>query len=372
LSYETVDDAIPPEELPYERLPQVLLSAELPHGPSRPRYSVGGEFVSFERDVGLAGERLDLRPAATLPLHNAFAFVTPTVAARHTAYSLRGVTGDTEPARTLGVFSVDGGLIFEADRRSGSRGYTQTLEPRLFYLYVPYEDQDHLPNFDTALPDFSFENLFRENRFVGADRIGDANQVTAALTTRLLDEAGRERLRASIGQIYYFADRRVSLTPGTIETRHYSDLAAQVRAQLARRWYLRTDLQWDPRDAATRDSSVYLQFRPAANKIINVGHRYSDDLQEQVDLSTQWPVGRRWTLMARSNYSLWEDTNIDSYAGFQYHACCWVGRVYARRYLVRDQGQTDSVMFEFEITGLASLGQSPVSPLRENAFMLDD
>jgi LPS-assembly protein len=372
LNYETVDEAIPAADRPYERLPQLLFSAQLPHLPSRPRYGVDGEFVSFERDVGLAGDRLDLRPAVSLPLRNTFGFITPTVAARHTAYRLRGVTDDVEPTRTLGVFSLDSGLIFERERRHGSRGFTQTLEPRLFYLYVPYENQDELPNFDTALPDFSFDNLFRENRFVGADRVGDANQVTAALTTRLLDETGRERLRASIGQIYHFADRRVTLTPGLTETRGYSDVAAEARAQLARRWYLRTDLEWDPRDGTTRDSSIYLQFRPAANKIINVGHRYTQDEQEQIDVSTQWPVGRRWTLAARSNYSVWEDTNIDSYAGFQYHACCWVGRLYARHYLVRDQGQVDSVMFEFEITGLASLGQSPVSPLRENAFMLGD
>lgn len=372
LSYETVDEAILPGDRPYERLPQVLFSGQLPHAPGRPRYDMDGEFVSFERDVSPVGDRLDLRPAVSLPLRNAFGFVTPTVAARHTAYRLRGETGDVEPTRTLPLFSLDSGLIFERDRRYGSRGYTQTLEPRLFYLYVPYEDQGHLPNFDTAMPDFSFDNLFRENRFIGADRIGDANQLTAALTTRLLDESGRERLRASIGQIYYFADRRVNLVPGLVETRDYSDLAAEARAQLARRWYLRSDLQWDARDGTTRDSSVYLQFRPAANKIINVGHRYTQEEQEQVDLSMQWPVGQRWTLLARSNYSLWEDTNIDSYAGFQYHACCWAGRVYARRHLVRDQGQIDSVMFEFELTGLASLGQSPISPLRENAFMLDD
>lgn len=372
VSYETLDETIPPDERPYERVPQVLFSARLPHDPSRPRYGVDGEFVSFDHDEGSAGDRLDLQPTVSLPLRNAYAYLTPTVGARHTAYRLRDTTGDLEPTRTLGTFSLDGGLIFERDRAFGSRGYTQTLEPRLFYLYVPYENQDHLPNFDTALSDFNLDNLFRENRFVGGDRVGDANQVTAALTTRLLDETGRERVRGGIGQIYYFADRRVNLTPGVVETRDYSDVAAQARAQIAARWYLRSDLQWDPREDAVRDSSVYLQFRPAMNKIVNVGHRYDDEDQEQVDLSVQWPVGRRWTLMARSNYSLWEDTNIDSYAGFQYHACCWAGRIYARRYLVRDEGQFDSVMFEFEITGLASLGQSPVSPLRENAFMLDD
>lgn len=372
MSYETVDESIPASDAPYERLPQVLFNVQAPPAPAMPSYGIGGEFVSFERDAGVVGDRLDLRPAVSLPLRNAFGFLTPTLAVRHTAYSLQNTTVDTEPTRTLPMFSLDSGLVFERDQRYGSRNYTQTLEPRLYYLYVPYENQDHLPNFDTDLPDFSFDNLFRENRFTGADRVGDANQATAALTTRLLDEAGRERVRASIGQIYYFADRRVNLTPGQVETDAYSDIAAEARAQLARRWYLRGGLQWDPRDATTRDSSVYLQFRPAADRIINVGHRYTKEEQEQVDVSTQWPVGQRWTLMARGNYSLWEDTNIDSYAGFQYHACCWIARLYARRYLVRDQGQVDNIMFEFELTGLASLGQSPVSPLRENAFMLGD
>jgi len=272
------------------------------------------------------------------------------------------------------VFSLDSGLIFERDSRWGERRYTQTLEPRLYYLYLPRKNQDALPNFDTGAADLSFSNLFRDNRFAGGDRLGDSNQVTAALTTRFIDEKdGAERGRASIGRIYYLADRQVNLPAGPSGTAA-SDVVGEATATLIGNWHARTAAQWNRMDDHMQKYNFYLQYNPAKNRIVNVGKRFSRNDLEQADLSTEWPIAGRWTFRARSLYSLRDSRNVDSYAGVEYNACCWALRVVSSRRLVvdtqRDNAATQvkSIMLELELTGLSKLGHVPDSPLRESVF----
>jgi LPS-assembly protein len=271
------------------------------------------------------------------------------------------------------VFSLDSGLIFERDSHWGDHLFTQTLEPRLYYLYIPAKNQDSLPNFDTALPEFSFFNLFRDNRFSGGDRISDANQLTAAVTTRFINDAdGTERGRASLGRIYYFADREVNLPAGTGST-SASDIVGEATATLASHWHARSHAQWNRIDSRLDKYSVYLQYNPAKDRIVNLGKRFSRDELEQTDISTEWPLATRWTLRARSLYSQRDHRNVESFAGVEYNACCWALRVVAGRRLVYDTlnntaSQSNSIMFELELTGLSRLGNVPDSPLRESVF----
>jgi LPS-assembly protein len=243
---------------------------------------------------------------------------------------------------------------------------TQTLEPRLFYLYVPYRNQDALPNFDTSIPDFSFSNLFRDNRFIGGDRIGDANQLTAALTTRFFDgDSGAERLRASVGRIQYFADRRVNIPAATVTDRH-SDWAAEAVARLQGYWYASSAVQWNPE--TTEKSNVYIQYNPDAHRIVNIGQRHLHDQVDQTDISAEWPVRGRWTFRGRSLYSERDRRNVETYAGFQYNACCWAARVLLDRRYSDPGGQGTSVLFELELNGLGKFGAVPDSPLTQSLF----
>jgi LPS-assembly protein len=371
--YQTIDPTIALTDRPYARLPQLNLSTNIPVKPNSANYYFESEAVNFERSVGVTGERLNLSPALSLPFENSYGFVTPRIGVRHIAYHLSN-TQDETPSLTRGVFSVDGGLMFERDSRWGERLFTQTLEPRLYYLYVPAKGQDGLPNFDTGVPDLSFSNLFRDNRFTGGDRIGDSNQITAALTTRFIDEKdGSERGRASLGRIYYLADRQVNLPAGPSGAAS-SDIVGEAAATLAGNWHARSTVQWNRVDDHLQRYNYYLQYNPAKNRIVNIGKRYSRGELEQTDVSTEWPIAGRWTFRARSLYSQRDRRNVDSYAGVEYNACCWALRILGSRRLSVDTvnnnaaTQNTSIMLELELTGLSKLGHIPDSPLRESVF----
>jgi LPS-assembly protein len=365
LAYQTIDPTIAPADEPYDRLPQLNLSARPPSPPGRPGFLFESEFNNFQRDESLTGERLGLRLSVDWPFRKSYGFIIPRVSVYNIDYGLDvDPPQDETPGVTVPAFSLDNGLVFERQGR-----FIQTLEPRLYYLYVPFKNQDDLPNFDTSLPTLTFDNLFRENRFIGGDRIGDTNQLTAALTTRLLGATdGVEHLRFSLGQIYYFEDREVNLTPGVVEMRDTSDLVAEIAGRFAEKWYGRATVQWNNDIRETERSDFFLQYQPAAEKIVNLRYSFQNLDFEQVDVSTLWPVSRRWTLAASSSYSLEDSRNLESYAGFQYRSCCWALRFFARRRLDSEEQQVNDVLLQFELTGLARLGDVPDSPLRQSVF----
>ena len=394
-TYQTLDITIPIAEQPYQRLPQLLLRADSPSGPNRLHTAFEGEWVNFYRptnildDPGIidppyAGQRLDLQPSVSLPLRNSYLYFTPKLAYRYTSWRLSTNTDgdnpdpDESPVRTLPIYSLDSGVVLERSDKAYGKAYTQTLEPRAYYVYIPYKNQDSLPVFDAALPTFSFANFFRENRFVGADRVGDANQLTAAVTSRFLLADGVEQARVSLGQVSFFSDQRVNLPPSGTRIRTRSDLIAEVSARLGRAWYLRSGLQWDSQKGDTRKSSLYGHYRPADDRIVNLGYRYTDNLpgtdekpEELADVSTQWPLTERWTGVARWNYSLPESRTVQAYAGLQYASCCWAVRVAARHRLQPDNTVENSWQFEFELGGLAKMGESLEAPLKQGQFIFE-
>ena len=194
------------------------------------------------------------------------------------------------------------------------------------YLYVPYRNQDDMPVFDTGLPDLNLVQLFRTNRYVGADRLGDANQVNVGITTRLLDaDRGRQFLSATLGQAYYFEQPRVPAAgrtgPRTVDVRH----GRQVELSAFKDWNARFGYQWNPDQSLTERSEVFLQYRPAGDNVVNLGYRFRRDLLEQFDVSTAWPI-KNWHAFARWVYSLNEDKTLDQFVGFEYSSCCWAFR----------------------------------------------
>ncbi len=374
--HQTVDKTISPESRPYARLPQLLLSANTPTVSERTQYHFSSELVRFHRaGVSITGNRLNLMPAVSYPVLRSYGFLTPKIGVRHIGYNLSG-TSDTSPSVAAGFFSLDSGLFFDRDFALSGWNYTQTLEPRLYYLYTPRKDQDHLPNFDSGAPGISFPGLFRDQRLDGGDRIGDANQMTLALTSRVLDsDDGAERLRGSIGRIYYFADRRVNIPAGTT-TDNGSDIVVEAAARLKSNWFINGTAQLDPGNRRTQQSNVYLQYNPTRNKIVNIGQRFTRNDLMQRDISFEWPLVARWSIRARALDSLREDRSLESYVGAQYQSCCWAFRAILGRRLIESDTTTNRfkhgkfIMFELELTGLAShkRGDLPESPLKQSAF----
>jgi len=367
--YQTIDDSIASAGRPYERLPQVIFNAKLPDQHFGLDYALRAEAVHFNREDSVTGSRFDIEPSISLPLRNSYGFITPKIGLRYTKYDLDNTLAgtDSSPDRSVPIFSIDSGLFFERDTSFGGQAITQTLEPRLYYLNIPERSQDNLivdesgrdVVFDSGLFDFSFDQLFRENRFSGADRVGDANQLTAAVTTRFIEQAsGIERASASIGQIFYFDDREVTLPNRLVDTDNNSDIVAEASARFTKNLSARAGIQWDPNENQTNKGVASLRYQSDDNHIINLAYRQRRDLLEQTDLSINWPLSKQWNAVARWNYSLQRERTIDSFAGLEYENCCWIVRVVGREYIndLEQEDENFSLLLQLELKGLTSFG----------------
>lgn len=378
--FQTVDEDIAADDRPHARLPQIKFDANSGKLPLGVRANMAGEFVYFDKNDDITGVRLDFQPRLTLPVVRDAWFFKPSAAFRFTYYNLNNTdnpdntneTIESTSSRNVSSLSIDSGLFF--DRLLDDRGSVQTLEPRIFYLRVPFANQSNIPVFDSSAFDFSISQLFRENRFSGADRIADANQLSLALTTRTINgDDGSELFSASIGQIRFFEDRRVTLSPlSEAETRDTSDFVGEIATTLSDDWLARGTIQWNPDETSTVRSSLALGYRPSPNHIVNVAHRVvrnqeRQERTEQIDLSALWKISEAWRIAGRWNYSLDADQSIESLLGIEYESCCWAFRFAARRYIADNGDDHDSrVYLQLVLKGLAPLGQN-YGALLENA-----
>ena len=372
------DYTLTEQRLPYYRAPRLYANWERPHTP----WLVTGvdadltRFAHYDSEAKPGGSRVDIKPWVSMPLEGAAWFVRPTLAWRYTAYNLENAlaeqldasTPDTSPSRSLPIASVDAGLFFDRDATFRGERYLHTLEPRLFYLNVPYRYQDDLPRFDTRNLTFSWGQLFRDNRYSGADRQADANQLTLALSTRMLRESdGMEKLALSFGQIRYFDDSRVGLNgnSGQIEAGK-SSWVAEGSYAINDRWTFNAGYQWDPK--TRRDDLVAMRTRYLLGDqgIVNLGYRYRRSPRlEQVDFSFLYPINATWSLVGRYYYSLHEQQVLEGIAGIQWDSCCLSVRLVGRHYVRNRLGETnDSIQLEVEFKGLSSAGPDLEDRLR--------
>lgn len=372
--FQTLDQLLKETSRPYSRLPQVVFNMpglDLPYGP---RLLLNGEYVNFDRSSGVTGQRLDLEPGISLPLRASWGFVEPKVTGRYTSYQLDGNASGTDdsPDRTLYTASIDSGLLFDRSTSWFGHAMTQTLEPRLFYLYVPYEDQDDLPLFDTSELDFNFDNLFRTNRYAGRDRVGDANQLTLALSSAYLSDVdGSELFRASLGQIYYFEDRKVGVPGAPPDTDSSSSFLAQVQGRMAGNLFYRAGLQYDPHldDEQVRQSFAQISYQGDDRRYFGAGYRLREGVIEQTDLSMLLPLSRDLAFIGRWNYSLFSSQTLEALLGIEYGDCCWRLRAIARHYLSDETGDYDTgVMLQLELRGLARIGKNIDSYLEQSLW----
>jgi LPS-assembly protein len=370
-NFQTLDNN--PYAHPYQRLPQFLFKTTLPEINRSLNIGIQAEAVRFDRETKIVdapiGNRFDIQPSVSLPWRTPGTFIVPKLSLRYTTYNLDNVkeSADSTPQRTLFTFSTDSGLFFDRDLKLGNSDLVQTLEPRLYYRYTPYKDQSDIPIFDSAEYDLSFLQLFRDNRYLGGDRVDDGHQLSLGVSSRFLDNrAGTEHLRASIGQTYYFRDRRVTLPNQEIETASTSSLVMELAAQLSQDLRATTTLYWDPDTQNTEHSVVRMRYQPARNNIFNFSYRLRDEILEQTDLSFHWALNPRWNLLGRYNYSLEDKMPLDTILGFEYNSCCWAVRLIGRRYLnIDDSNHSDSIFLEFQLKGLGTIGQKADSFLEE-------
>lgn len=359
----------------YQRLPQ--LTATYNDEWKGLKTQTGAQYVNFQPMDGMvnrpSGSRFSFYPSVSYPMKNTYGFVTPKVGIQTTQYSLSNniPLGYTEEYnqlnRTLPIVSVDSGLFFDRQSRLFETNYTHTLEPRAYYLYIPYKDQSKLPVFDTSLNTLNQNSIFYENQFSGDDRLNNANQMTLALTSRLIDsETGIERLSGTLGQRFYFEEQRVTLPNALNSSRKSSDILAGFTARLSSRLNLDTFWQYNPERSNTERNNILLRYNPEPGKSFGFGYRYTANTLEQVDTSAQWPLGNGWYGIGRLNYSIRDNKAVQFLGGLEYDAGCWQARAVMQRVQTATANANYAMFFQLELGGLTSIGANPLNVIKRN------
>lgn len=353
---------------PYDRLPQLNLTARRAdfHGLS---LQAPLEYTAFSHPTSVEGQRSVLYPQVSLPLQSAGAFVTPKIGAHLTHYRIDRRDGDGESniQRGVPIGSIDSGLIFERPLQYGGRDHVQTLEPRLYYVRSAYRDQSDIPVFDTALADFNFAQVFSENRYAGQDRIADANQITAGLQSRMIDDAsGEEWLRGAIAQRYYFDDQRVTLPGEAQRTGSVAHILGSLSGRVVRDLWLDSASQYDNRAGVWERASLGLRYQPDHAKALSVSYRFHRDLFRDLDISAQWPLWGGWYGVGRYNLNLREHRLSEAIAGLEFKGDCWVLRTVWQSLVTNAQKRNNAFYVQLEFNGLAAVGSNPVNLLKRS------
>jgi LPS-assembly protein len=355
--FQVIDESVRPGNEPYRRVPRLAYWLDRPFGTSGLAVSLDSELVHFNRDFGVVGTRLDFYPSLYWDRYMTSGFFRPSIGYRFTGYDLdrQGAPGDESPSRGTPIISLDTGLFFE---RTTAGGNLQTLEPRLFYLYVPYEEQDGLPDFDTGEFTFGFSQLFSTNRFAGADRQGDANQVSLAVSTNHYSSAsGQAVWTLNLGQIFYFDPQRVQLAGMPEMDDDYSPFLGEFLWHFSRRFSTLAGLQWNWERSRLDVGTLGLRYRGASGQRAEFEYRFRRDRVDQFDFRFFWPINENWKVISRVNYSFADDEMLEIQGGFEYESCCWALRTVVRRYLRdRDGNHRNGFHVELNLKGLASLG----------------
>lgn len=375
LRYQTLQpDPANPIARPYFLEPQINIVGYKPNV-LKTDLSLISQYSRFTHPDKVDGQRFVFYPQVALPIvHPAFQII-PKFGAHMTSYSLeQQLAGEPDSiTRTLPSFSLDSTVVFERETALLDIDYIQTLEPRLYYVNIPYKDQSRIPVFDSGLTDFNFAQIFAENRYSGFDRINDANQLTAALTTRYLDaNTGVERFKAMVGQRYYFKPQRVTLPGETARVEDYSNFIAAATGLVLPKTF--ADVAWEYNYSAgtTERASAGARFQPELGKVLSASYRYNSDpltlksTVSQVDIAGQWPVSSQWYAVGRYNYSVKDRQLLEAIAGLEYNTGCWAVRGVVQRLEAVSGEPNTTFFFQLELTDFGSVGSNPMGLLRRS------
>ena len=396
LKWQTLQDVNSPIIPPYDRLPQLTAAYTRVDAPllglgNGFDWSAETDFTRFSADQSLTrqpnGNRAFTKLQVSRPWLAPWGYVTPKVQLHATSYQFESplANGAASASRVVPTFSLDTGLQFERDASYFGRGFTQTLEPRAFYVRTPFRDQSFLPNYDSGANSFNFATVFTENAFVGNDRISDANLLTLGLTSRLLDPAtGAEAVRLGVAQRLRFDNQQVGLPGALPVTDRVSDLLVGASVNWVPQWSFDGTVQYNPKIKQSELASIGLRYNPSNYRTISAAFRRQRNISEQIDVGWQWPIndlwgdkgqdlgagrgqgGGRYYSVGRLNYSTLEKKLVDAVVGIEYDGCCWIGRVVLQRSQNSTAASNTRILFQLEMVGFSRIGSSPLETLKTN------
>ncbi len=376
-TYQTLQDPSAPIDEPYYRLPQLQLNADRAHlFGGLARFRLASELVRFEHDLAskATGSRVFAYPSLEGGYERTWGYIRPKLGLHLTAYELDrnpDHPDTTSATRVLPTFTLDSGAYLERDWSIGGRNFLQTLEPRIYYVRIPNKDQSRLPVFDSSVADFFQAQLFAENQFIGVDRINDANQITVAITSRLLEpDSGLERLQVTLGQRYYFNDQEVTMPGYAARGTNVTDILAQVSGQVTDRWRVDSGFQYNPNDGELTRANFGATYRAGPGRLVNADLRYINERYgtglNQLDLSWQWPLKPKWYGLGRVNYSFYDNRLVEGLLGFEYNAGCWAVRGVLQKLATSTTESTQAAFLQLELNGLTQLGPNPLEVLKRS------
>ena len=363
-------DPLAPLTPPYGRRPQLTFTAQN-QDVLRSDFDFYSSYTDFSHPTLVNGRRAVAYPSLSLPLTAPYGFVTPKIGVHATRYVIdqNNTAALPDKSRVLPTFTADSGLLFERGANFFGKSYTQTLEPKLYYVYIPYRDQSLMPNFESGVQDINFASIYSENQFSGHDRINNANQLTLGVNSRLIDpDTGVELLRVGVAQRYYFSPQRVGVPGVALRSNQSSksDLLAALSGNIAPHWTADFGWQYNTDTAATQRMSVAARYQPQPGKVLNLAYRHQVDSFRQFDISGQWPIFSKWNAVARWNYSTQDKRLLEAVAGLEYDGGCWAFRIVGHRLSTATNTSTSAVFVELELNGVTRVGSNPMDVLRRN------
>jgi LPS-assembly protein len=392
LKWQVLQDPTSPIVPPYDRVPQITAHT----GQSNVLgvdWSLDADFTQFEADRIRTGQPNAQRSFALAQISRPWlapqGFITPKLQLHAAAYQFdaRLADGSQNASSVVPTFSLDSGLVFERGSNLLGRDYVQTLEPRAFYVYTPYRNQSHLPNYDTGAADFNFASIYMENAFVGHDKISDNNLLTLGLTTRFLDpDSGSQYARFGIAQRLRVEQQQVTINGAASPAQAgLSDVLLGAEVNLNERWTLDSTTQYNPLIAQSVRATVGARYNPGPYRVVNAAYRFQRDVSEQVDLSWQWPINDLWGdrgqdlgagrgqgegryyALGRTNYSMDQSKLVDTLLGVEYDAGCWLARVVYARTQTSTSTAVERWIFQLEFVGFTRIGTAdPRATLTQN------
>ncbi len=397
LSYQTLKYDLSPITPPYDRMPQITANYNKFdwHGFD---FTLNNDYTRFRGDPSVQlqpnAERVYTLASLSRPFLTPGTFVIPKVQLHARAYQFEGplTNGATSASVTVPTFSLDSGLIFERSTSFFGRSFTQTLEPRAFYVYTPYRNQSVIPVYDTAANDFNFATIYTENAFSGNDRIADNNLLTMGVTSRLIDpDTGAEAARFGVAQRLRFADQKVQLPGVKTVTDRVSDVLFGAQINWTPKWSVDTTVQYNPDTHTSTRNTIGARYSPGPYRTISAAYRYQADSSvgagdgnKSIDVGWQWPLndlwgdkgkglgpgkgqgGGRWYAVGRLNYSMIDRKLTDAVVGVEYDGCCYIARVVMERLTTGQVTANKRIMFQLEFVGFSSVGSSPMKTLQTN------